>query len=91
MIAEILCGKTEYDAKALAKEDNYLYAHREMIAELYSNGKVKNMEEAMKRVTDKVNQICKNILLNTSVFKKDEDGYKGFNRFMNSVGIVQKI
>ena len=91
MIAEILCGKAEYDAKELAKEDNYLYAHRDMIAELYSNGKSKDMEEATKRVTDKVNVICKNILLNTSVFKKDEDGYKGFNRFMNSVGIIQKI
>lgn len=91
MIAEILCGQTEYDANAIADKDNYLFAHKDMIAELYAKGKAKDMAEAEKRVTDKVNEICKNILLNTSVFKKDEEGYKGFNRFMKSVGIEQKI
>ncbi len=87
MIAEILCGHTPYDKDALADKENYLYAHRDMIAELYAKGVAKDMVEGEKRVTDKVNDICKNILFNTAVFKKDEDGYKGFNRFMVSAGI----
>ena len=51
--------------------------------------KAKDMNEAEKRVTDKVNEICKNILFNTAVFKTDMAGIQGFNRFLASVGIVQ--
>lgn len=89
MIAEILCGKAEYIPEELEKSDNYLFAHRDMIKELMQNGKVNDMEEAEKKVTDKVNEICKNILFNTAVFKKDAEGYNGFNRFLKSVGIEQ--
>ena len=60
-----------------------------MIKELMGLGKAKDMTEAEARVTDKVNFICKNILDNTAVFKKDMEGYKGFNRFLATVGILQ--
>ena len=89
-IAKILCGETPYDEAALADKDNYLYAHRFMIKELLSAGVAKDEQEAEKRVTDKVNDVCRNILLNTAVFKKDENGVKGFDGFLASVGIERK-
>ena len=87
MIAEILCGKEKYDEQALNDSANYLHAHRNMIKELYSMGVAKDMDEANKRVTDKVNDVCRNILFNTAVFKPDENGRKGFIKFLSSVGI----
>lgn len=61
-----------------------------MIKELLSTGVAKDEQEAEKRVTDKVNDVCRNILLNTAVFKKDENGVKGFDGFLSSVGIERK-
>ena len=87
MIAEILCGKEAYDESALNDSANYLYAHRNMIKELYAMGVAKDMDEANKRVTDKVNDVCRNILFNTAVFKPDENGRKGFIKFLSGVGI----
>ena len=84
MIAEILCAKEAYDETALNDSANYLYAHRFMIKELYAMGVAKDMDEANKRVTDKVNDVCRNILFNTAVFKPDENGYKGFVKFLNA-------
>ena len=46
-----------------------------------------DMESAENRVTDYVNQVCKNILFNTAVFKKDENGVAGFDRFLAVCGI----
>ncbi len=90
-VAEILCGKVEYKPKELAKKDNPLYVHRDMIKDLVDGGMAKDMAEAEGRVTDYVNVVCKNILGNTSVFKKDEQGFKGFDRFLESVGIKQTV
>ena len=44
----------------------------------------KDMDEANKRVTDKVNDVCRNILFNTAVFKPDEVGQKGFENFLKA-------
>lgn len=87
MIADILCGNTVYDEKALASEEHYLFAHRDMIKELKSLGEYSDYESAEKAVTDRVNNVCKNILFNTAVFKNDETGRKGFNNFLSSCGI----
>lgn len=89
MIADILCGKEEYDENALNNKDNYLYVHRDMIKALVAEGVSDSFEQAEKRVTDKVNDVCRNILLNTAVFKKDEIGEKGFDKFLASVGIIR--
>jgi len=35
-------------------------------------------------------EVCKNILDNTAVFKKDETGVKGFTAFMNACGLEVK-
>ncbi len=87
MIAEILCGKVEYNQEELSDKDNYLYAHRDMIKEMVAEGLSSDMASANARVTDRVNKTCKNILFNTAVFKNDENGKKGFDRFLNANGI----
>ena len=87
MIADILCKNTAYDEAELKREDNYLYVHRNMIKDLVGEGYSDTFEEAEKRVTDRVNNVCKNILKNTAVFKDDENGERGFSEFLSSVGI----
>lgn len=83
MIADIICGNEKYDEKSLNDSENYLYVHRDMIKELVSTVKTSSKDDAYKAVQNKVNEICKNILFNTAVFKKDEIGQKGFDLFMN--------
>ena len=87
MIADILCGNAEYDEKALNDKENYLFVHRDMIKELVSLGIYSDYDCALNAVTDKVNNVCKNILFNTAVFKDDETGKNGFNKFLASCGI----
>ncbi len=86
-IADILCGSVKYDEKALNNESNYLYPHRFMIKELFESGKCKSKEEAEEKIRNKINEVCKNILYNTAVFKSDNEGYNGFIKFLNSVNI----
>lgn len=89
-IADILCGNAPYSEEEISNSEHPLYVHREMIKSLYLNGIAKNKEEAEARVTDRVNEICRQILFNTSVFKKDEQGNKGFVKFLNSVNVFNK-
>ena len=84
MIADILCGNAPYDETALNDSENYLFAHKDMIADLVKTVKVSSKEEAVNAVKDRVNVTCKNILFNTAVFKKDEIGEKGFDMFMKA-------
>ncbi len=89
-IADILCGNVAYDEAALRREDNPLFVHREMIKELVDGGLAKDKAAAEGVVRDKVNEVCKNILLNTAVFKKDAVGEKGFKSFLAACGIYEK-
>lgn len=92
MIADILSGETEYDEKALSDKENDLYVHRDIIkrlAQKYSCGSL-SKTQADAAVKDYVNNVCKNILGNTAVFKNDEIGKAGFNEFMNAFG-AEKI
>ncbi|MCQ2387663.1 MAG: UDP-glucose--hexose-1-phosphate uridylyltransferase [Clostridia bacterium] len=84
-IADILCGNSEYDFSKLENQDNPLFVHRFMIKKLMEKGKAKNFDEAEKIVKDEVNDVCKNILLNTAVFKNNEVGNAGFKKFIDSV------
>ena len=81
-ISEILCGKKPFDYNELSNENNPLYVHRFMIKSLMEGGAAKNMEDAISRVKQRVNEICRGILFNTAVFKDDEKGAKGFERFL---------
>ena len=86
-IAEILCKKAPYDYDELKKEDNYLYAHKDMIKTLVSEGYSDNYADAENRVKQKVNEACRNILYNTAVFKNDKVGERGFEKFLKMNGI----
>ncbi|MBQ6922766.1 MAG: galactose-1-phosphate uridylyltransferase, partial [Clostridia bacterium] len=91
MIADILCGNAVNDG-SYNSEGDILYVHRNMIANLIAEteGKTLNKEEAEETVRNKVNEICKNILINTAVFKNDEIGRKGMEIFLKSVGVTSE-
>lgn len=86
MIAQILCKEVCYDEEQINQQDNYLYAHRNMIKALVSEGYKADLQSATERVTLFVNEVCKNILYNTAVFKQDDCGRAGFDRFMKTIG-----
>ena len=88
-IADILCGNEKYDEKAISDENDDLYAHRFMIKDLIRDGLVSSKEEAVEKVKDRVNEICKNILFDTAVFKNDENGKRGFTEFLKIAGITR--
>lgn len=90
MIAEILSDKLNITEEELNDQNNYLFVHRNMIKKLLSEGKKATEAEAEKRITDEINDICKNILFNTAVFKNDENGQDGFIRFINKLEISVK-
>ena len=58
-----------------------------MIKALVEEGYHDSFESAEKRVTDYVNNVCKNILFNTAVFKNDDKGQEAFIKFLNSCEI----
>ena len=88
MIADLLSGKAVYDEKALSDRENYLYVHRDMIKTLIGRYPCGTLTEsqAESAVKDYVNNVCKNILGNTAVFKDDEKGKAGFDGFMRVIG-----
>ena len=88
MIADILCGNATDDGEYMQK-DGALYVHRDMIADLIekNRGRKLTKEQAEEIVRDRVNEVCKNILINTAVFKNDRTGEKGMETFLNAVGV----
>lgn len=87
-IAEILAKKVPYEKDAINSEENDLYVHRFMIEELMAkNPNCKDVKKANAIITSYVNDVCAKILLNTAVFKKDAQGFAGFNKFMSACGL----
>ena len=87
-IADILAHKVEYNQEELSNESNDLYVHRNMIAELMQKyPKIKNVKKANAVITEYVNEVCANILYNTSVFSKDSKGVLAFNKFLATCDI----
>ena len=84
-IEEIVSGKVGYDRAALENKEHDLHIHRQMIAKLLEAGPAKDEEEAHQRVESYVNHVCAGILDNTAVFKRDEKGRKGFEKFMSKL------
>lgn len=77
-IKKILCGEREYG------ED--LAIHKRMIEQLSSRNRVPMPEEDARRaITEYINEVCKNILIDTAVFKPDENGQKAFDEFMSGI------
>ena len=58
-----------------------------MIKELADGGMAKTPEEAKLRVQNKVGEICKNILINTAVFKETKQGRNAFKTFLKTCEI----
>ena len=90
-IVDILCGETAYDAAAISDPANDLYVHRHMIEELLSEGYADGKAEAQARVRAYVSRSCASILDNTAVFKRDENGRRGFDTFMTALGLKEII
>ena len=87
MMAEILCGEKEFDYQGLSDKENYLFVHKDMIKDMVEQGLSATVEDAEKRIIDRINLVCKNILINTAVFKNDSVGNNGLKQFLATVGI----
>lgn len=88
MIQEMLVKRDTYNCEELCNPENYLYVHRDMIKSLVEkNPSVSSMEKAEKITTDYINNVCKNILLNTSVYAKDEKGMLALGNFLKTLNI----
>ncbi len=84
-VADILCENKAYNEEELSNPENPMSVHKEMIKLLLEEGKAEDFESAIKRVLDRVNEVCKNILYNTAVFKKDNEGFKAFVKFLSKI------
>ena len=81
-IENILCKKSQYDKDAYNNPNNDLYIHRFMIEKLIGQGFSSDKVQAHKRVQNYVNHACASILDNTAVFKNDQTGRDGFEKFI---------
>ncbi len=84
-VADILCDNKEFNEEELSNPENPMSVHKDMIKSLLEEGRADDFESAIKRVLDRVNLVCKNILFNTAVFKKDNEGFKAFERFLTKL------
>ncbi len=76
-----------FDEKKLADD---MKIHAKMIKKLLkAYGNTCTPKEAQVAVKDEVNTVCENILDNTNVFKKTDEGFAAFDRFLNSVGVFK--
>lgn len=88
VIADILVHNVKYNPEELNDPSNDLYVHRDMIATLMKkHKKVKDLDKANAIITEYVNDVCANILYNTSVFSKDSKGVRAFNEFLATCNI----
>ena len=74
------------DLKNLLKENEDLKVHEQLIKHLEevkknSIEKVNYHEE----ITKYVNEVCRNILLNTAVFKNDKDSQQALNTMLRNI------
>lgn len=76
-IVKILCGERE-----MADD---LKIHSQMVSALATHKYTKTEAEAA--VREYINNVCKNILINTAVFKPDAEGRKAFEKFINILEI----
>lgn len=82
-VEKFLTGEKTTEDKALTDCKNPIYKHREMIKELIKDFGTQNSEdEAERKVTEKINNICEQILEYTAVFKNNKKGQNAFERFM---------
>ena len=54
-----------------------------------AEGQAKDPADAGERVRTYVNRVCAGILENTAVFKHDENGTAGFEKFMRALQLTK--
>ena len=83
-VKDILTSNATIDAFNLEK---FNLGYQNMIKELIDNhGNNLSESEAEKVIKHYINNVCRNILINTAVFKNDEKGRKYFDELMDLVG-----
>ena len=86
-VESYLKGEKEFKEKELAPD---MKIHAKMIKKLIKeHGSSCSAVEASLAIKEEVNEVCANILDNTSVFKKDAQGEEAFDKFLASVNIVK--
>ena len=85
LIEDILLTN-KYDEE-INNDNHPLYKHRVMVKDLLDIKKYSNRDEANEQIKLYTSKVCKNILVNTAVFKQDEVGQKGFKVFLSSLGL----
>lgn len=86
-VEEILQGDLAKLEAAKENENNMIYKHTAWIKELidkYGTSCIK--EEAERILKNEVGNKFLKVLLDSGVYKRDESGLQGFNRFMNKLG-----
>ena len=85
--------------KYLTKEEKYseaklapdMVCHKVMIEKLLKEAGSSKLSavEARLNIKDEINRVCEQILVNTAVFKPDEQGREAFLKFLSSIGAEQ--
>lgn len=85
-IIDIVNGKAKFDEKELLDPTNPLHPYRFLIVKLLTSVDKSNPFVIEKELHDFVSEICEKVIKCTAVFKDDENGLAGFERFMTSIG-----
>lgn len=86
-IEKFLTGEETYEYESLPED---MKVHSGMIERLlFENGNAVSKDEAERLIKAYVNETCRNILINTAVFKPDEKGFEHFDRFMKASGFEE--
>ncbi len=88
LIEDILLSN-KYD-DSINDINNPLYKHKDMIKDLLNVKKYTSKEEASEQIRLYTSIVCKNILDNTAVFKKDKIGQEGFECFLSKLGLEKE-
>lgn len=87
-IIKILTGESPLNFAEISSDENPLSKHLGMIAQLTNDfGTALTEEKAEEVVVNYINNVCFKILNCTAVFKDDENGQKGFRKFLMCVGL----
>ena len=84
IIANILCGELDYNREE-AERNNEINKHIPWIEKMLSENLSLNYLEAKELIKKEVGIIFSRVLEDAGVFKRNEKGQEGFNKFLNKV------
>jgi UDPglucose--hexose-1-phosphate uridylyltransferase len=87
-LAGILCGREPFDRAALSNPGHPLEKHLPWLEEMLGEygGKVKDLGEAMGIIRRQCGEKCVQVLDDCGVFKDNDEGRKGFLKFLETAG-----